>query len=1102
MTPRKAALRLLAASTAYLILAIAMIAWSQTAKYVAEAWFANALLIALLLRRDLRSLPATLGAGFVAACIANVAMGTPWLVSLGYGAANMAEVVVAVLLCREFGLKRGSLLGERFFLLGLTATVVLAPMTAAAIGGAVVHLYFQAPWRPTFLRWWLGDAVGMLILLPPLLAYNGTRMRHLLFGDRAALFWILTPLSVLVTVLAVTKLSNPFIVLSIPLLLVAYRLGVLGTTLACSLNITAVLIIATAQSKGLIPPATGIAHLEESGLIFFSALSTTGPLLISVILARRKRITHQLEQTSSRLQIIADNLPGLIGQLDNDGRYQFVNMRYLEWYDLRESDVIGKTPADIFGQETADQMAPRITRVLNGEAQQFEITMPNGQRMDVRYAPQIKGDRVDGFFVLAHDITNRKDLESRLQEITDNVPALIAYLDDQLVYRFANARYLQMWGLDPVEVIGRPAADVAGPHYSQFLRPKQLECLEGKRANIEIERAGRTFELTYIPHIVDGTVRGMYKLGVDVTERKRAEAELYKAMDRAHMMLDSIGDAVVACDTRMRVTMMNPIAVDMTGWEENEAIGKSFAQVVQLIDTESGDPPLNPLEVAMREDRIVALQTNSALRRRDGMETPIEDSASPIHDRDGKVVGGIMVFHDVSESRAMALKMSHLAQHDYLTDLPNRVLLHDRLSHTLAGLRSGTQGALLFIDLDHFKNINDSLGHLAGDHVLREVGRRLCTCVRGDDTVSRQGGDEFVILLSRLGDPRDAARIAEKIIQAIENVIAFEDRELHISASVGIAMFPQDSTDTRTLMKQADTALYHAKQSGRSRFSYFTESMSEKAEQRLALEHALRRALQEDGLHIVYQPKVRWPEGEVIGAEALVRWTREDGRVIPPDHFIELAEEAGLITQIDEWVMREVCQQIAAWRRDGGRTVPVSVNVSLARLDNERLLEHTRNALQEAGIPAECVEIEFTESQMFTHKEQAVELMNQLKELGIGLAVDDFGTGYSNLTYLAQYDFDTIKIDRTFVCGLHDNERQYAIVQAIIAMARAMGFRMIAEGVETPEEAAMLQEHGCRDMQGYLFSKPITAEECLPLIRNGLPDRHETAGLRTAHGPH
>ncbi|WP_052394951.1 bifunctional diguanylate cyclase/phosphodiesterase [Oleiagrimonas soli] len=1098
MKPRTAGVRLLVASTVYLMLAIAMIAWSQTAKYVAEAWFANALFVALLLREYLRSLPATLIAGLVAATLANLIMGTPVLASLGYGAANMVEVAVAVLLCRQFGLRLGSALGDRFFLLGIAATMMLAPMAGAAVGASVVHLYFHAPWTPTFGRWWLGDAVGMLVLLPPLLAYDGARLRRLAIGDRATLFWLTLTLSLLVTLLAVTRLTSPFVVWSIPLLFVAYRLGMLGTTLACSLNIAAVFVLATAQARGWIHAAVGIEHLDEAELIFFSALAVTGPLLMSVILAQRKRITHRLEDTSTRLQIVADNIPGLIGQLDNDCRYRYVNMRYLEWYDLREADVIGKTPTDIFGPETAERLAPRIQRVLQGEAQQFEITMPTGQRLDVRYTPLIQGDRIDGFFVLAHDITNRKELEARLREITDNVPALIAYLDDQLVYRFANGRYLQMWGLDPTEVIGRPAADVAGPYYSQFLRPKQQECLTGKRANVEIERAGRTFELTYIPHIVDGTVRGMYKLGVDVTERKRAEAELFEAMDRAHMMLESIGDAVIACDTRMRVTMMNPIAIDMTGWEEKEALGKSFAEVVQLIDIESGEAPLNPLEVAIRENRIVALQANSALRRRDGLETPIEDSASPIHDRNGEVVGGIMVFHDVSESRAMALKMSHLAQHDYLTDLPNRVLLQDRLSHALASLRPGMQGALLFIDLDHFKNINDSLGHLAGDHVLREVARRLRSSVRSDDTVSRQGGDEFVILLNRLGDPRDAARLAEKAIGAIEQIIPFEDRELHISGSVGIAMFPQDSTDTRTLMKQADTALYHAKQTGRARYSYFTQTMSEKAEERLAIEHSLRHALQNNMLNIVYQPKVRWPEGNVIGAEALVRWTRDDGSAVSPNVFIELAEEVGLITQIDEWVMREVCRLIATWLKRGQRVVPVSVNVSLAHIDNERLLEYTRETLRETGIPAKYLEIEFTESQMFLHRDQAVELLRQLKKLGVRLAVDDFGTGYSNLSYLAQYRFDTLKIDREFVRGLSGDQRKYAIVQAIIAMSQALGFGMIAEGVETPDEAAMLLQHGCIDMQGYLFSKPVPPEDFLVLLRDGLADAKNRFELRMA----
>lgn len=365
---------------------------------------------------------------------------------------------------------------------------------------------------------------------------------------------------------------------------------------------------------------------------------------------------------------------------------------------------------------------------------------------------------------------------------------------------------------------------------------------------------------------------------------------------------------------------------------------------------------------------------------------------------------------------------------------------------------------------------------------MKEVAKRLRQVIRADDTVSRQGGDEFVILLNRLGDARDAARVAKNIIATIEQDIGLDGRELHISASIGIAIFPDDARDPKSLMKQADTALYHAKQNGRGGFSYFTRRMSERAERRLALEHALRHGLQSSELFLVYQPKYEVPSGKVIGMEALVRWRQSDGSVVSPDQFIPLAEETGLITQIDTWVMLEACQQVRAWQDQGRVVVPVSVNVSLARLDVDRLPQDTLATLQATGIDPGLLQIEFTESQMFAQQEQARVLLARLKTLGVGLAVDDFGTGYSSLNYLAQYEFDTIKIDRTFVTDLPSNPKHQAIVQAIIGMARTLGYGLVAEGVQNVQEANALLEFGCRHMQGFYFSRPLQAEDCAALM--------------------
>jgi len=1096
--------RLTAVFLAYMMLTLAMLWWSDHASHIVEMWFANALLVALLLRGNLRSVPLTLALGLAGSTLANVLMQMHWLPAFGMGVANMAEVAAAMACTRLPGLRmQKGLRNERYFLSAMIALIVLAPAMGALIGATVLNLTFHTGWAHSFSKWWVGDAMGLLILLPPLLAFSRHQLHSLSHGAHAKVFWGTLLLSLSVTMLSMIVFESPFIVLSIPLLFAAYRLGVFGTTLACTLNIITIFAMVAAQDQPWAPHLPGLNLIHAKGIAFYAAMTVVGPLLISIVIAQRKRMSREVEDISSQLKAVTDNVPALIGQLDARQRYLFVNSKYQRFYGKSASEILGKTPREVFGEDFGGEVALRMHQVLLGTRQHYTITTPQSQRLEVNLEPQRDRDNnVIGLFVLAQDVSDRVELESRLREITDNVPALIAYLDDQLIYRFANERYVELWGGPSAELIGRSSAEIAGERYTATIQPKHMACLQGKHVEQELHLDdGRVIDMTYVPHVLDGKVRGIYTLGIDITARKDAEAMLFEAMDKSQMMLDSIGDAVVACDTKLRVTMMNPIAAEMTGWSEHDALGKPFAEIVRLIDLESGDTAINPLEIAITEDRAVSLQVNSKLARRDGTETAIEDSAAPIHNREGKVIGGILVLHDVSEARLMALKMSHLAQHDHLTDLPNRVLLHDRLSLALASLRGDDLGAVLFIDLDHFKHINDSLGHPAGDHVLKEVARRLRQVVRPDDTVSRQGGDEFVILLKRLRDVHDVARVAEKIIGTIEQGIMFDERELHISASIGIAIFPEDARDAKTLMKQADTALYHAKQCGRGVFSYFTQRMSERAEQRLALEHALRRGLQDNELFLLYQPKYAFPSGKLIGAEALVRWRRPDGSVVTPDQFIPLAEETGLITQIDAWVMLQACHQIRAWRDDGRDVVPISVNVSLARLDVERLPQSILASLQATGIAPDLLQVEFTETQMFAQQEQARVLLARLKELGVGLAVDDFGTGYSSLNYLAQYEFDVLKIDRTFVTELPSNRKHQAIVQAIIGMAHALGYQLIAEGVETLEEANALLAYGCHLMQGYYFSYPLQAEACAALMGSGVKASPLGIGLQEASSP-
>lgn len=679
-----------------------------------------------------------------------------------------------------------------------------------------------------------------------------------------------------------------------------------------------------------------------------------------------------------------------------------------------------------------------------------------------------------------------RSAQQLLSMVTDAVPALIGYVDAGRRYRFVNSRYQEWLGKSPADMLGRTAADVFGADTSHEFAPYVRAALGGREVRFAYRMRGvREVEVVYTPHVVAGVVQGYTAIALDITERVRAERALYEERGRSETTLQSIADAVLACDADLRVTSLNQVAAVLSGWSQDDAVGRPVDEVFPLVDRTSRAPIASQLRMVMAEDRESGVRSDALLQRRDGVLVEIEITAAPIHDGEGRVSGAVLIARDVGEARSMASRLAHLAHHDYLTDLPNRLLLEDRISQALSAIARGRAGALLFVDLDLFKHVNDSLGHQAGDEVLRIVAQRLTDTVRDDDTVSRQGGDEFVVLLNRLADASDAARVAAKLIEVVEAPIRVEGQRVHLSASIGIALFPQDARDVATLLKQGDTALYHAKAGGRGRYSYFTESMSQRAGERMRLEAALRDALANDQLMLYYQPKVALSDHCICGFEALVRWRMDDGRIVPPGDFIPIAEQSGLITVLDEWVMRQACRHVADWRARGLDPVPVAVNVSLARLEPQRLVDHVSTVLSDHGLDASLLEIEFTESQMFQQRESTSALLEQLKLLGVRITIDDFGTGYSSLGYLARYGFDVLKIDRSFVNDLGGDARQAAIVEAVLRIGQTLGYAVVAEGVETRRQASVLREMGCRQVQGYLYSPPVDLARAEAMLRAG-----------------
>ena len=573
------------------------------------------------------------------------------------------------------------------------------------------------------------------------------------------------------------------------------------------------------------------------------------------------------------------------------------------------------------------------------------------------------------------------------------------------------------------------------------------------------------------------------KAVVSMIERAANAEALFDEKERAQVTLNSIGDAVVSTDVSNHVTYLNVVAEGLTGWSQHEASGHPLEEVFRIVDATTRETVKNPMTLAIRENKTVALPPNCVLIRRDGVEVAIEDSTAPIHDRRGAVTGAVMVFHDVSVARAMTLKMSYLAQHDSLTDLPNRVLMNDRLVEAIAlSSRYQRKLAVLFVDLDRFKRINDSLGHVIGDRLLQSVARRLLTCVRSSDTVSRQGGDEFVILLWEERHPLDAAVTAQKILQALRAPHFIDQHELHITASIGIVIFPEDGTVAETLMNNADFAMYHAKEHGRDNCQFFKPEMNLLAVERRALEGSLHHAIEREELSLNYQPKIDLVTGEITGMEALIRWRHPQRGLVPPGQFIAVAEECGLIVPIGRWVLREACRQARAWQRAGLPPTSIAINISAVELRDRGFASAVRAALADSGLEPRYLELELTETVLMEDSRSIADMLRELKEIGVLLALDDFGTGYSSLSYLKRFPIDTLKIDQSFVRDLTTDADDAGIVAAVIGMGNSLHMRVVAEGIETREQLEFLQEYNCPQGQGFYFSRPLPAAECGKLL--------------------
>jgi diguanylate cyclase (GGDEF)-like protein/PAS domain S-box-containing protein len=571
---------------------------------------------------------------------------------------------------------------------------------------------------------------------------------------------------------------------------------------------------------------------------------------------------------------------------------------------------------------------------------------------------------------------------------------------------------------------------------------------------------------------------------------RRAAESVAVENEIASGTLDAIGAGILRTDLQGNVTYLNLRAEVLTGWAREEALGHPVSKVLRLIDSTSGAAILNTVEVVLQRDKsaVDTIYTlDCKMARRDGAKLDVENRVTMVNDQSGTVSGVVIMFRDVSLARAATIETSRLAQHDVLTGLPNRTLFNDRLAQAISlAQRQSRQLAVLFVDVDQFKRINDSLGHAVGDKLLRSIAGRLTACVRRTDTVCRLGGDEFVILLTGVVRAEDAAFSAGKILRAVAAPHIIDNKSIDINVSIGGSTYPVDGQDAESLLSQADAAMYEAKQRGRNGVEFFRGDMQVRIAKRLLLEGDLRYALGRNEFVLHYQPKIDLKTGQITGMEALLRWAHPARGMLLPMDFLPIAEECGLIVPIGQWVLLEACKQSRAWSDAGFGIIPLAVNVSASEFHAKDFLSGVRAVLIATGVEPFNLELELTETVLMEDAESAVVILQALKAMGVRLAMDDFGTGYSSFTYLRRFPMDTLKVDQSFVHEITTDPADITIVSAMINIGKSLNRRMVAEGVETRSQLDFLQLHACSEGQGLYFSPPLASEQAGSLFKDGL----------------